>query len=207
MALYRLTISHAIATNAERADNGYWFTDPRSLDDVPGLVTRCATAIDAYWTAIRANCNGTVKPRDARLDVVLENTGTVVRGFQVPVPLSSGSASGNGLPPECSVVCTLRSSLSGARNRGRVFLPPFATSTVDANGTLSTAAQTTVLNGVQALLEGIGDAATSTVPVIYSRTSRQTVAVSQIDVGTVVDVQRRRRQDLVEARVARTITP
>jgi hypothetical protein len=102
---------------------------------------------------------------------------------------------------------TLRSALSGGRNRGRVYLPPLASSQVDVDGQLTTLGQASVLNVVEEFLEAIAHPTEQTVPVIYSRTSRQTVAIASIDAGRVIDVQRRRRRDLAEARVTRVITP
>jgi hypothetical protein len=43
------------------------------------------------------------------------------------------------------------------------------------------------------------------VPVLYSRTTHTTNEITSLDVGDVLDTQRRRRSKLVEVRTSRTV--
>lgn len=119
----------------------------------------------------------------------------------------TGSASA-GLPPQCSVVCTLWKDDPAhfvshrARRRGRFYLPTFGTSELSGDGALYAAHASAVLFQLQAFLQAciaitLSDGA-SFKPVIVSRVGQSTEDVVYCGVGEVVDTQRRRRNKLTE---------
>lgn len=109
-----------------------------------------------------------------------------------------------------SVVCSLRTTTPGARGRGRIYWPALNATLDAASGKLTTPAPVDIVTGfkslfmaiqaevlAEALANGFGD-----VPelAVRSVTSHQCHGVNQLQVGDVVDTQRRRRDRLVEAR-------
>lgn len=115
----------------------------------------------------------------------------------------TGTGTDEPLPPQNSVVVSLRSNTPTRAGRGRFYLPsPVVTTVIDQR--LDSAAQDDILNGALAMLnhmKGLG-----ATPVVYHRGSSTVTPVVSIDVGDVFDTQRRRRNKLVETRVSATLT-
>lgn len=65
------------------------------------------------------------------------------------------------------------------------------------------AAQTALLNGGVAMINALTAAGLDTV--LYGRTSHAIQSVTRVDVGDVIDTQRRRRNKLPEARVSANV--
>lgn len=114
----------------------------------------------------------------------------------------SGSSAGETLPPQLSIVCSIRSALATRAGRGRFYLPPFTTSVVTA-GRLTAAALAIVSLACQKFLQSLGTA--TYVPCVYHRSSKTFDPVTTEDVGDVYDTQRRRRNKLIETRVSHTL--
>nr|CRY96058.1 hypothetical protein [uncultured prokaryote] len=101
-----------------------------------------------------------------------------------------------------------------ARKRGRMYLPPGGTNQVAGAGLLSGPSQSQLvsdfsnfLNGVQGAEINGGSAGVDDYwsLVIFSRTGGYTTQMERFDIGNVFDVQRRRRNRQVEARVGDNI--
>lgn len=112
----------------------------------------------------------------------------------------AGSAAGNLLPPQSAVVVSLRTNLATRAGRGRVYLPAPAVAAAGATGQLVAAAQNAAATAVQHALQGMATA--SYQPIIWHRSSHTGSNITSVDVGTVFDTQRRRRDKLVETRVS-----
>lgn len=114
-----------------------------------------------------------------------------------------GTGTDEPLPPQNSVVVSLRTNVPTRAGRGRIFLPsPVTTTVIDQR--LDSAAQGDVLHGALAMLNSM--TADGWTTVIYHRGSDSGDQVVSIDVGDVFDTQRRRRNKLVETRVSATLT-
>lgn len=134
----------------------------------------------------------------AEITVATGNQTTRVEGaLNLP-----GVAAGAMLPFQCATAVSLRTVFATRRGRGRFFLPPLAVGAI-AGGRLTTAAQTTIADKVQEMMLFLQSG--SQTPVVYSRASRAAITVTSIDVGDVIDTQRRRRNKLVEDRESRPI--
>lgn len=129
-------------------------------------------------------------------------TGQQIERIDVPLTLA-GTATGEQMPPQVALVVSLRTILATKRGRGRFYLPAMATNVLAA-GRLSPAAQTGVLNAAARGLNSL--VAAGAPPVIWSIGLPTPPTVSRIEVGDVFDTQRRRRDQLTEARVAATIS-
>lgn len=111
-----------------------------------------------------------------------------------------GAAAGNPLPPEVALVVSLRTALANRTGRGRFYLPQLAATALDADGLLSDAAQTGLVNALQDAWSGSNAAGEN--PVVYSRTARATRVITSFDIGDVFDVQTRRQNSLTQQRTS-----
>lgn len=106
------------------------------------------------------------------------------------------------LPFQCAPVVSLRTATLSRAGRGRFYAPSLAVDQVDA-GRLLTAARDTLADGALALVNGLTAAGGNIV--IYHRALGTTSLVTSLDVGDVIDTQRRRRNKLIEARTSRPV--
>lgn len=115
----------------------------------------------------------------------------------------TGGTTSSGHPYQTSLVASLRTTHPGPSGRGRLYWPavgiPILATTLRVNST----SVGTLLIGVKTFLSGIetdieatmGGAALG----VWSRKEAAVHAVTSIQIGDVADVQRRRRDQLVEA--------
>lgn len=110
------------------------------------------------------------------------------------------------LPLQAAVVISLRTDTPGGRGRGRLYWPACG-ATLSTAGRLSSPTETVVVGAAQTYLRGISDAMDASVPpdpltsihlAVRSRTAKTTPHVNRLQVGDVVDTQRRRRDALPE---------
>lgn len=114
-----------------------------------------------------------------------------------------GTAAGDALPAEVALVVSLRTPLANRRGRGRFYLPQPAAVTLAADGTLDATAQGQLADALAAAWAAANGAGEN--PVVYSRTSRTTQAITSFDVGDVFDIQTRRQNSLTQQRVSRAM--
>lgn len=109
----------------------------------------------------------------------------------------AGAAAGETLPAQCACAVSTRTALATRSGRGRFYLPPFEVS-VMSSGVLSASAVGTTLAAAQALFASLSGAGLA--PVLLNRSSMAQTPITALDVGNVIDTQRRRRNKLIEAR-------
>ena len=113
-----------------------------------------------------------------------------------------GTDASGPLPPQCSVVVSLRTALFNKSGRGRFYLPVFG-SDVLAAGRLPATAKTQVATAAQKMIQSLNGAGYTVV--VYHRSTRTHDNVTQVNVGDVYDTQRRRRNKLIEARTTLSV--
>ena len=119
-----------------------------------------------------------------------------------------GTGGSNAHPYQTAMVFSLRTGIAGASGRGRLYWP--ATGTVITASTLRIQASnvTSALSGAKTYLSGINAAIETTLGGaalgVWSRTKVETYAVTSLQCGDVADVQRRRRDQLIESYSALT---
>lgn len=112
------------------------------------------------------------------------------------------------MPPQSSAVISLRSDVPGGRGRGRLYLPLMGATISTSTYRLSSptpaalaADSATYLRGIQDALKAALSPAPSLITFklcVVSRANGNRVDINRIQVGDVVDTQRRRRDRLQE---------
>lgn len=163
-----------------------------------------ATAIAAIVvpTGITQNLSSAVAVTGARVEARtlagdLESQGEAFKA----VPATGSGSSPH--PFQTSIVSSLRTSRAGASGRGRLYWPVLSMSLGTSTVRPTAATVTSFMTGVKTYLSSIESAIEVTLTgvslVVWSRKLLQTNNVTAIQVGDVLDVQRRRRDSLIEA--------
>lgn len=188
------------------------FNFSMTLFNAAGSVAGAAAALH---TAIGLLWNGVAPPADSIKQLVPTTSGIDLTSATEIDPLTGknmgqvqtsetlvGTDATGPLPPQCSIVVSLRTALFNKSGRGRFYLPVFG-SDVLAAGRLPATAKTQVATAAQKMIQSLNGAGYQVV--VYHRASKTHDAVTQVNVGDVYDTQRRRRNKLVEARTTLSV--
>lgn len=113
---------------------------------------------------------------------------------------------------QTSVVASLRTATPGRRTRGRMYFPALGAAIDTSTGRLSSPTTGAVAAAVVELLQDVADEATSVnpsaavVPTVWSRENESGSVITSVEVGDVLDTQRRRRDKLAEVRAVEAAT-
>jgi hypothetical protein len=133
---------------------------------------------------------------------VLESQGEALKGIATP----GGQTVGH--PFQTAVVLSLRSGTPGASGRGRLYWPGTGAPLNIADLRIVTGTVSSALSGAKTYLSGIETAIEATLTgvslCVWSRKLVNLFPVTQLQIGNVADVQRRRRDALVEGYQATT---
>jgi hypothetical protein len=159
------------------------------------------TGITNFWaTASALFCTDVVATRATTVELD-PATGKQLTGLE-SARSDAGTSTAECLPFQCAPVVTLRTDTLSRAGRGRFYAPSLAVDSL-AGGRMSTAARDTLTDAAQDLVQGLTSAGGTLV--IYHRGSGTTTPVTSLDVGDVIDTQRRRRSKLIEARTSRLV--
>lgn len=113
------------------------------------------------------------------------------------------------MPAQSALVVSVRTDTPGGSGRGRLYWPGLG-GTIDTTARLSSPLTSTVLNDMKTYLLGIRSDLAASFPTIgfdlavRSRTTHTTPHAVRLQVGSVIDTQRRRRDALPESYVTTT---
>jgi hypothetical protein len=116
-------------------------------------------------------------------------------------------------PYQTSLVMSLRTTVPGARGRGRLYMPALAATFTSTTLRWDSAQQLLVTDEMAAWLAAVGTAMeaplglTGSLLSVWSRTSQSAARVTSISSGDVFDTQRRRRDRAVESYVTEVYPP
>lgn len=191
-----------------------WSTNPCwEIDGATGAPVTPATA-QTIATAIAA------VPIDTSLLLAMA-AGTTVTGCRVEARSLTGTlesqaeavkgtpANGTGTSPHpygTAIVLSLRTPGAGASARGRLYWPATGQALNSADYRLSVSNATNLLASFKTTLVGWENAIKTTLPnanlTVWSRTTANFFNVTSLQLGNVLDSQRRRRDALIEAYTA-----
>lgn len=125
------------------------------------------------------------------------------KAVATPKALLDGTATGTQLPIQCSVVVSLRSDNTTRRGRGRMYPPPVTHSSLEATtGFIPSSARANYATGFKAFLEavaiGSGGSPPIVRPIVIGAPWTTYYTVTSVKVGSQVDTQRRRRNQIEE---------
>ena len=160
-----------------------------------------------FSTALAARIASSVTTLTTSTASIDETTGHQITRREL-VNTSGGTSTAESLPYQVTPVVGLRTQLATRAGRGRFYAPSLAVDQI-AGGRMLPAARSDLADAAAAML---GELMTGgLVPVIFHRTQSPsaglftTTQITSIDVGDVLDTQRRRRNKLVEERETRVL--
>lgn len=200
MTIYRCTAS-GVAFGADSWTFGLHLS--KSAGTIDGAMTAFTAYMDKLWNGNGSTVVGisgyyTDHTQVQALVVTALDpvTGKNVEQLQANSTLA-GFSTDTELPGEVACCVSLRTALPTRAGRGRFYLPNTVVTTVQA-GVFVDSFILDVVEGAQYALDSL---VTSTyIPVIYHASTKTGTSITSVDAGNVPDVQRRRRNKLVEAR-------
>lgn len=190
--------------------NPCWEVNGSTGDTVtPAEATTIATAIAAITLPTSL---GTMMQSGTTWRGVRVEGRTLAGGLEVQAEAAKATpTNGTGTathPHGTALVFSLRTPGVGPSARGRMYWPATGQALQSTDYRISTANATSILSGAKTFLSGIETAIKATLPeanlTVWSRATSNFHNVNAIQVGNVLDSQRRRRDALNEAYVATT---
>lgn len=179
--------------------------------DTAETAANIKTAIDAnfnnLWISWRSHVFASCAVTDRELQTIDLATGKVtgVLPLNLPTDPAGNNSAGQPLPPQCSIVMSLRTSGAGRSQRGRFYLPGLGTSQVSSTGRLISTERAAFVDPFKTYVDAMMAAITDLHLSVYSRKLGSGDDVLKVDMGDVIDTQRRRRNKLSESRYAVTL--
>ena len=156
---------------------------------------------------IRAVVSTAVRSTDVRVEV-RSDANELLLAAEAPWTKLDSSGNGATKPPQTALVFSLRSTTPGSRHRGRFYWPALAaninadTLRLTATATQAYATQMAgYLDGIETDLKEKTEPSPSLIDYrlgVYSPTLKSLTDITRIEVGDILDVQRRRRDSLPE---------
>lgn len=124
------------------------------------------------------------------------DAGNILTQQAVAPVAAQGTTSTVKMPFQVAVVCSLRTGRPGRSFRGRLYWPAMGANVNSSTARLATPSVALVTTAFNTLLKGIENSTPGTFALdlsVVSQTSSVTTPVTQLQVGDVIDTQRRRR--------------
>lgn len=193
----------------EKINTGFWVflnSSPPTQSDLDTLTTDAATLWNSFTGAIQGFLYTGVTWANVNSYYYDGTSDNAALQSIHALTANTGTVSTNGGPIDQCLVVSLRTGLPGRNRRGRMYIP-YHTPVLAASGNTSSTNATTMATAAGTLLNGWSAAHVGWAAVV-SRTSTQSRPVTQVQVDTKPDIQRRRENKLVASSTALvTITP
>jgi len=199
--LVKASQKFSLCNGSEVAMCGTYWLHP--TDDMSVLINNWSSLQAAFWNTIKGKWDNSTSWVETLFQEIDVDTGNVITADSLAGP-GAGSSGGVPLPPQCAEVITVRTGVSGGRNRGRFYLPAFRTDESNDDGRIVTATRDLVLGTYATFFSDINTAIGWEIGV-YSRENRAWTVATTIDMGNVFDTQRGRRASMVEARTSAAV--
>jgi hypothetical protein len=201
----RTVYSGTLCTGAERwAFSLWWFrTGPIIAFDYSA-----GEPSDAAYLAWRAAFLAFMRPEDAftQLDSYLYAGGAAIQHTQTTFS-HVGTSSAETLPPQCSLVLTLRTALQNRSGRGRIYVPFRGAALSTTLGTATSTIPNLASDKLAAYMDSMHAITPALHSIVVSPTTSSFQPITAVDNDLVVDTQRRRRNKMVSARHTAAVAP
>lgn len=211
--VWRMTASGTLGTG-EIFDHGFWGTSFSGSATASDVLDALHDGVSAFWASTVSSVPGASTMVDTITTEVVY-TQIEVRPYVLATGLPSalstvrtisitGSQAGSStLPYECGIALSLDSGIAGRTRWNRTFLPPMWNSVTGTDGHLALGFTTDLGDALAAWndaskLMGVALA-------VYSKHDHTILEPADAPIGDVMDSQRRRRNNLVEAREHTTV--
>lgn len=155
-------------------------------------------------TNVGSNLSANTIYTDVKLYDLDPATGRAASVVQSTFNASAAGNAGTTMPTEVALAVTLETGAPGRSNRGRIFLGGFGVGAVDPlTGRLKPTEHFAFAQAFGAFLAFSRDQTADVDayrPVVYSRVKATARPITRVTIGNVFDVQRRRRNGLIEVR-------
>lgn len=177
-------------------------TGPWPLTDAAGLLAAAKTAISAFHVRTASQISNYCMLSSVKLNPI-DTSGHYALGTTNEAVFAAVGGGGAAMryPNQVALVATLRTGVSrGPAHAGRFYLP-MPSMAVDTSGLISTTDRDAVKGSLATLLTDLNALSASYKVAVHSRKLGAPAQrlVTSIDVGRVLDTQRRRRRSLVES--------
>jgi hypothetical protein len=197
---------------ANGTEAGETFTFTLHAFNAAGTV---AGAAAAWHTALGLLWNGVAPPTDS-IKQNIPTTSSITSSSATEIDALTGKNLGQVItaealvgtdatgpvPPQCCVVVSLRTAVFNKSGRGRFYLPAISTDKLTA-GRITGTVVTQIVTASQKMIQSLNGAGYTVC--VYHRGPRTHDNVVTINVGDVMDTQRRRRDKLVEVRTSLSV--
>lgn len=178
---------------------GWW---AESIAPLASIQADAVTWLNTFWSVAVAGFY------DANFEFARVSTALINQadGRQVDLAETAvtevGTGTGDSVPGDLAVVCSLRTATTARVGRGRFYIPGGLVTCIDGPGRVAATYVTALMTALDAAW---GAYVANHVPIIYSRTDRQARDITRFDIGDLWDTQRRREQKASETRVSDTM--
>lgn len=164
-------------------------------------LTQFEAAFDStWWAGIASLFENNLHVTRQAVRTIDGTTGSTLDSAETAISYA-GSSSDGSLPQEVACCVSIVTATAGRSTRGRYYVPCFAKSKLDDQGLFPSANITTLVGALADAHNAMFADTPSWVVGVYSRLLHGFTPATQLRIGTVPDVQRRRRNKLVESRV------
>jgi hypothetical protein len=212
------------ATTTDFTTNSNWLAHRapgNEFDPVDYLTNEADPAVRTWINAMPKSCSA-VRVDELKLSPIVAPSGHVIPAppYAVGTPatltytgfIPRGATNAAMSPPQNSVVASHRTAQIGRHGRGRMYLPPLLQSVVGSDGRLDSGQNASIATAQATFLEDLrataGLAGGAHVRAIVTGKPWSAYAlINQVQVGDVMDTQRRRRRALIEVRANAPVAP
>lgn len=165
------------------------------------------SGVTSFFTSMGAAIPSTVSVLTTSTASIDETTGAQITRREL-ANAAAGTGTAESLPFQVTPVVSLRTLLATRAGRGRFYAPSLGVDQI-SGGRMLPAARTALADAALAMLQQL--MISGLIPVIFHRTASAGVEqfsrtqIVSLDVGDVLDTQRRRRNALIESRESRTL--
>lgn len=198
LGVYQRVVITGTSVGSEIWQTGFYIADtapPATQADLQSLLNSIGTALDTWWTAVKAHCYTSFAYTGASMyQYVAPSTSAQFQARRDVTPVA-GTLASAGSPIDSCCVVSLRSSVPGRRGRNRMYVPFM--DGVPTPGACWSATQTGLIGTATKALMTAVSGSSAAVPIVVSRTGNVYNPLASLVTDNKPDVQRRRENKVL----------